>query len=174
MMPLSWVTKIQGQITRSSNVKLQLGNSFEIVYMQKSARDSKITTFVQSKSGNKKGFLVHKKVWQQVCDRSLAILAKVCSYSYKYSWTILKPYVSVVEGKKTNEETPYVISIIMLCRQILDLALVLCSVRWILNSRQNFKNFKLELSYRAVLWSNGIRGFSPTKGFHSFDGIHLT
>lgn len=75
------------------------------------------------------------------------------------------------EEKKTP---PCVNSIIMLCRQILDLALVLCSVRWILNSRQNFKNFKLKLSYRAVLGSNGIRGFSPTKGFHSFDGIHLT
>lgn len=56
--------------------------------------------------------------------------------------------------------------------EFLDLTLVLCSLRWTLNIRQGtFKNFKLELSFRAALLSNVIGRLSPTKGI-SFDGTY--
>lgn len=75
-----------------------------------------------------------------------------------------------MRGKKLNVLS---FSIIVLLKQILDLTLVLCSVRWILNIRQRiFKNFKLELSFRAALLSNVIGRFSPTKRIISFDGTH--
>lgn len=61
----------------------------------------------------------------------------------------------------------------MLFKRNLDLTLILCSVRWILNIRQRiFENFKLELSFRAVPLSNVIGRFSPTKGIISFDSTH--